>query len=166
VILTVIGVITSALRHYRVNNRFSRIDRRCARAGTILLRHPTTIRRRHNFSHDLGSRRFRALVRPTTPISAVRGPPTIGSGRRQAAVQFAQSAHCSVEGQRAALIAVTGPEFSSVALVTPAVSNNMKQQLDVVSDNRCFGGQQKVYEHDRSVATLCVVLLLSMYCTL
>jgi S-formylglutathione hydrolase len=27
----------------------------------------------------------------------------------------------------------------------------MKQQLDEVSDNRCFGGQQKVYEHDSAV---------------
>lgn len=32
-------------------------------------------------------------------------------------------------------------------------SDNTKQQLDLVSNNRSFGGQQKVYEHDRSVAT-------------
>jgi len=31
-------------------------------------------------------------------------------------------------------------------------SNNKKQQLDLLSDNRSFGGQQKVYEHYRSVA--------------
>lgn len=43
-------------------------------------------------------------------------------------------------------------------------SSKMKQQLDVLSDNRCFGGQQKVYEHDRLVATLqshinCAIIL-------
>jgi len=32
-------------------------------------------------------------------------------------------------------------------------SDYKKQQLDLLSDNRSFGGQQKVYEHDRSVAT-------------
>jgi len=145
--------------NYRVNNRFSVIDRR-------LLRHrqrfDNVIIFRTTSAFDDSARR----CRPTTPMSAaVRGPPTIGSGRRQAAVQFGQSAQCLSRAARTDT-ATAGPEFSSVARVTPAVSNNMKQQLDEVSDNRCFGGQQKVYEHDRSVATLCVVLLLSMHCKL
>lgn len=78
----------SGLRHL---TGFSRIDRHSACARTI--RHPTTIRRRHNyFSHDLDDSVRRC--RPT-PISVVRGP--VGASSLVHAVEFPRRTRSHLE---------------------------------------------------------------------